>query len=522
MKTYKTEISKRFEQLVDERDPFLRRARTASRYTLPMIVREDADDGQTNQRSQWNSLGARGVNNLASNFMLSLFPANSPFFKLLVSEEAYEEFGEQAAQIKDEVEGNLARMEKTVLESIEDLNLRPIIFEALINLIISGNTLIYVEPSGGIRNYTIEDYVCHRDMSGNATDIIIQETISRTVADSLGIRLPSDDIDTEGVDREVKIYTCAKLNDEGEYEVHQEIEGEVIADTEETYTKETLPWLPLRLSKNTGESYGRSYCEKVIGDLKTLEALTQSVVESSAIAAKTLFFVDPSSITNKKDVASAENGDVITGRATDVTTLATNKGADLNAVLLVVQNIEQRLSFAFNLLEGTLPSAGAKTAFEVDKIITGLEKVMAGTYAILADEFMARLVKIFISRLAADEKIPPLPEQVKLIISTGMSNLGRSSDLQRLQQFASIGQQLFPQAFAEEVDQAKMANQFAKAIGVDVMKSPEQKQQEAQARQQQQQMQMQVAKSQMELEQENVEVDQQIKNSAVQAQIPKG
>ena len=46
------------------------------------------------------------------------------------------------------------------------------------------------------------------------------------------------------------------------------------------------PWLPLRFNVVDGEPYGRGRVEEFMGDLKSLEALMQALVEGSAAAAK--------------------------------------------------------------------------------------------------------------------------------------------------------------------------------------------------------------------------------------------
>jgi len=148
---------KRYQQLLPEKDIFLERARKASELTLPLVIRKEGHHSSTTYKTPYQSVGSRGVTNLASNLMLSLFPASQPFFRLLVSDSDFEQFGDQASLVKEEVNESLSQMEKAVLEEIESKNLRPVLFEVFKNLLIAGNSLVYVEPEGSIRNYTLED-----------------------------------------------------------------------------------------------------------------------------------------------------------------------------------------------------------------------------------------------------------------------------------------------------------------------------------------------------------------------------
>ncbi len=63
------------------------------------------------------------------------------------------------------------------------------------------------------------------------------------------------------------------------------------------------PWLVLRFNHVDGEVYGRGRVEEFLGDLKSLEALSQAMVEGSAAAAKIVFTVNPSSTTKPSTLA---------------------------------------------------------------------------------------------------------------------------------------------------------------------------------------------------------------------------
>ena len=492
----------RYNQLSAERDLFLERARECSALTLPLVVRDRGDNSSTNYETPYQSVGSRGVNNLASELLLSLFPSNVSFFRLLVSEGAFDQFGEQASQVQAEVEGSLAKIEQTILEELEDKNLRPTIFEALKNLLISGNALVYVQPDGNIRSYSLEDYVIHRDIEGNVTEIILREIISRQVAENLGIELPSEEY-TDTPEKQVEIHTCIELKDD-KYVVYQKVKDEPIKDTEESFDIDKLPWLPLRLTKVTGESYGRSYVEGHLGDLKSLEGLQKALVESAAISAKVVFMVNPASTTRGKVLASARNGDVINGNASDVSTLQADKSGDMSVAFEATRTLERRLSYAFNLLDASLPTKGMTTATEIHAIVNSLEKVLAGTYAMLSSEFIRPLIRTMIGRMTEEKKIPTIPKEVKLIVSVGLSSLGRSSDLERWQKFVSLAQQLAPGAFEQAVDQTFLLSDIARSVGVNmnVIKSNEQLQQEQQQAMLAQQQQMEQQQALMRQEQE--------------------
>ena len=77
-----------------------------------------------------------------------------------------------------------------------------------------------------------------------------------------------------------------------------------------------------------GEVYGRGRVEEFIGDLKSLEALSQALVEGSAAAAKVVFTVSPSSTTKPATLAKAGNGAIVQGRPDDIGVVQVGKTAD--------------------------------------------------------------------------------------------------------------------------------------------------------------------------------------------------
>ena len=72
----------RYEACESERETFLDRARDSSKLTLPTLIPPSNYSNATKYSTPFNSVGARGVNNLASKLLLSLVPPNAPFFRL--------------------------------------------------------------------------------------------------------------------------------------------------------------------------------------------------------------------------------------------------------------------------------------------------------------------------------------------------------------------------------------------------------------------------------------------------------
>ena len=172
-----TTAKQRYEKLSADRFHFLDRARDCSELTIPSLIPDESFSESSELYTPFQSVGARGVNNLASKLLLLLLPPNSPFFRFSISGKAKEELDQQK-EAKASVEEALGKMEREISHKIERLALRVSTFEALKHLIVAGNVLAYLPKEGNMRVYPLTQYVCTRDSSGTLLEIVIKENIS--------------------------------------------------------------------------------------------------------------------------------------------------------------------------------------------------------------------------------------------------------------------------------------------------------------------------------------------------------
>ena len=77
----------RFEKLNGARSEVLERARDAADLTIPSLMPASGHSESSRLPQPYQSLGARGVNNLASKLALALLPAGNPFFRMTVNDD---------------------------------------------------------------------------------------------------------------------------------------------------------------------------------------------------------------------------------------------------------------------------------------------------------------------------------------------------------------------------------------------------------------------------------------------------
>ena len=481
----------RYAKLEGDRRPYTDRAEKCAKYTIPMAFPKDTDFASTNYETPYQSIGARGVNNLTSKLMLALFPPNAPFFRLALGDDILSALGDDSAT-KQQWEEALSKLERKITAYMETHQIRTTASEALLQLVIAGNVCVFLPPAeGGMRIYRLNSYVVSRDGIGNVLEIIAKESVAYGA-------LPPEAQSAIGeagavdADRAYDVYTHTYL--EGDvYKSYQEVEGAIIKGSEQEYPKDKSPWIPLRLKKMDGESYGRSFVDEYLGDLKVLEALSKSVAQVAAVASNILYLVNPNAVTRISELSKAKSGDFIRGKIEDIQILQVNKTSDLQITENAIQSIEGRLSYAFLLNSAVQRNAERVTAEEIRYVANELEDTVGSIYSILSQEFQLPLVKRFMIQMTREGAIPDLPQGskgVEPLIVTGIEALGRGHDLTKLDTFIRYAQ-VFPEAFQTSVKQGEILRQIATALGIDsssVVKTDEEVQQE-----QQQQMQMQMA-----------------------------
>jgi len=484
-----TSCAKRYYKLAADREIYLDRARECSELTLPALITPEGFSSATDLYQPFQSIGARGVNNLASKLMLLLFPPNSPFFRLAMDTKTKTEL-DGDGELRAEIEQGLAGVEREVMGEIESRALRVHVFEALKHLIVSGNVLIHLPKKGGLRVFPLSCFVTKRDPAGELLEVILEEKVSpRALPEGI------ENIDYTG-DEDLKIYTKIYRTDSDNYYVYQEVEGQIVPGSEGQYKKALMPWIALRMVHLDGEDYGRSFVEEYLGDLKSLEGLMEALVSSAAASAKLVFMVRPNASVRRTDLAKSKNGDVILGDPNDVRVLQTEKYPDMRVVLETVQRIEERLSYAFLLNTAIQRNAERVTAEEIRFMAQELESALGGVYSILSQEMQLPVVKILMDSMSASKKIPKLPKgTVTPVIVTGVEALGRGNDLNKLRAYMADLVQLAgvsPETISR-VNFGDLVNRLATGHGIDtigLMKTDQelQAEMEAQAEQQQQAM----------------------------------
>lgn len=487
----------RYDVLQGDRSQFLDKAWEAGRLTLPYLIRkeEDYQKGAKVLPTPWQSVGAKGVVTLASKLMLALLPPQTTFFKLQIDESKLPpEMIQSQPGVLTELEQSFAKVERTIMESIASSDDRVVVHQALKHLVVAGNALIFMNKDQ-LKMYPLNRYVVCRDGNGNVTEIVTKEKVNKKLIEKF---LPKDlqekdqrvgdDKSSDYKGEEVEIYTHVKR--QGNKVIwYQEVYEKIIPTSYGKAPLDQNPWLPLRFNTVDGEAYGRGRCEEFLGDLKSLEALSQALVEGSAAAAKVVFTVSPSSTTKPAVLAQAGNGAIVQGRPDDIGVVQVGKTADFRTAMEQATIFEKRLSEAFLVMN--VRDSERTTAEEVRMTQGELEKQLGGLFSLLTVEFLVPYLNRKLAVMQKSGAIPKLPtDLVKPTVVAGVNALGRGQDAETLTQFlTTISQTMGPEAIQTYINPEEVVKRLATAQGIDVLgliKSQEEVQGQQQQDQQQQ------------------------------------
>jgi len=489
-------VENRYEQLASYRRPYLDRAYDCSELTLPMLLPRYGHNSTTSLPVPFQSIGARGVNNLASKLLLALFPPSTPFFKLQMDdgvikamEQAHGAGTDETKNAKTSIEKALAGLERIIMSSIESSGDRTVLFEALKQVIVAGNVLLH-DTKEGFQAFPLNQFVVRRDPVGHVLEIILKELVDPIVLpDELRDEITTNPKYCDKKSVALYTYICRK---EDKWCTVQECGGHIIESTRSETPLDKPRWIALRFNRINGEDYGRGYVEEYIGDFMSLENLTAAIVQGSAAAAKVLFLIKPNSTTKPSVLAKTPNGGFAVGSADDVTVLRLDKGQDFQTAKSLRDDFVQQLSFAFLLNTAIQRDAERVTAEEVRYMAQELEQTLGGFYSIMSVELQSPYVAIKIANLERKGQLPKLPKgTVKPVIVTGIEALGRGNDRNKLVRFlTTLSQALGPAAVPQFINIGEVITRIGTADGIDMQGLVKSEEEIAQANQQAQMTQM--------------------------------
>ena len=489
-------VKKEFLLHDSQRQESLERARHCASLTKPWILPPDGWSEDQKLPSTFSSLAARGITNLEGRLLLALFPPGMPFFRFRPSSRFRFDPGVDPQQLS-EFSDLLHLQEMVVMAHLDSMDraghgnarragFRSRMRTAISQLLVTGDVLVHMTDDVNLRVFRRDNYVTKRNSSGDIQCHITLEKIDPATLNSK--QLDAIDMDAKSVlakpayERMEDMYTRVMWHPVTKrWVIEQEINGKTILESEESVT----PYFSVPFELPPAANYGRGLIEQNLGDVRSMNELTERLLDFAALSSKLLFAVDYSSQVRPEDLARS-TGEVIqarvqSGQVTDVGMLKVDKLQDFNIVGTTRESIRKDLAVTM-LMEGeTTPRGERVTAFQVQRVAMELEGALGGVYAPIADAMQIPLIERVLEVLRRKKIMPSLPDEtVEVEAVTGIQALTNESDNGKLMQLMQTIAQLGPETMGR-VDKGILMDLLVRQSGIyepGLIKSDEQVQQE--------------------------------------------
>lgn len=442
------DLEHRYNHLDGKRKAILSNCEDYAAWTLPYIFPSGDPGSSSNVELQLSkdSIGAKAVNNLANKVAMVLFPEQRLFFRLRLDSDGRRALanasaeaaaaGEDAQELiknaVNQVEKQLLETEQDALEELNYISFTPVAVETSKNLVVTGNALLALHEDRPVQTFSVRDYVIVRDVSGEWIELITKEskafeTFSPEVQDQLKnsrtIGTKSKKSYTD--DTSVTIYTQIKLKDDGKYHARQQADAVDLRIGQVSWPKSTVPYIPLVWNLVRGEDYGRGLVADYAGAFHAIETLTESLLNIASVVGDIKFLVDPSSRADVNMLNNSPPGSYHQGREGDVSAVRTDKTADANFIVAMLERYEKQISEAFLLNSNVVRNAERVTAEEIRMLANELEVSNGGIYSRLAAIWQLPMANIILDLIGFDTAMGGVSPQVV----TGMDSLSRTGEL---------------------------------------------------------------------------------------------
>lgn len=430
--------SERFSSLDHERSGLKSRLEAYSQLTLPYLMPDDNYNQKLDHLpTQFNSIGARGINHLANKMMLVLFNSPSPFYRYELDDKQKADLFELGLD-ESAISELLAQLEQSVYKEFNKVNLRPKLFEVLKQLICLGNSLLCLEDTESAEVVPFRNYVCKRSRKGTLLEGVIkrptayveltdevQEIYNRQVT-----KISDHNKDSCNVD----LYEWIRLD--GEYYIIEHwLDRIKLPDNyHKRVAKDELTSYFITWVLTDGADYGTGLVEENYGDLTAVDIASEAVSDGNIIASTHKWLVNNGSQMDVDEVKNSANGSVHVGAKDDLTLLVAPNVQNLRISLEVLQAYEKRIGQVFLLNSAVVRDAERVTTEEIRMQVQELDTSLGGAYTRLAHALQLPVAKFLVANsnglVAKETKLTP-------IIVTGTDALNRSIEVERLNTFVS-------------------------------------------------------------------------------------
>jgi len=438
--------------------------------TLPYLYTPENSSADKDGASlEWQSVGAQLVNHLSTRMMLTLFSPTRPFIRLEASPEILAEaLAEGKAQ--EIVTAALAEGEKNVVKHMDQLAMRPSLFETIKHMIVLGNLMLYEDrEKKRVRPISVKHFCVKRTLAGDVHTAVKRECVQLD-------ELPEEWLNDIPSKRTmlgqapatmVEHFVLIQRAGQNRWNVSEWIDDDKIAGREKTYTDKTLPYHVLTWSLPDEANYGIGLVGEYIGHFNSLSMLSRAQVETAVMISEYRWLLSPAANMRPETLRESKNGDVIAGEKDDASllSLAKDLAPGLQQQMALYADMVNQLGRAFLLNSAATRDAERVTAEEIRLLAQELETGLGGAYSRMAVELQLPVAHF----LMRDLGVTIGARGFTPMVITGLDALSRGGDLTALITFIDYVTKLatLPEHIADRIELNPLLVDLGVKLGVD-------------------------------------------------------
>lgn len=468
MATKEQSLKSKYKQLTSKRESCLTRAEEYAKATLPYVMKDVED--QTNAHG-WQGFGAKVVNHLSNQIIMTLFPPSRAFFKLGFSSKVRKELKELGWE-SDDLASELSDLEQDAMTYMAKTTPRDLDIKTCKHLIITGNYMQYFpnkdEPAIGVG---LDQYVVKRDAHGNLVEVVLkQEKVFSAMPDEVQDAIKAERKNSHiKAETNVELYTAALKQKDGKFKIKQEAANVTVGKEYEVKEKK-LPFNILMWNHTHGEDYGRGLVEDHAGDFHVIQLLSEAMAKGMVLMSDVKYLVKPGGYTDIEHIVSSPAGEFVSGNIDDIGVLQLEKYADFSPISEVLQKYEQRVGEAFMVARAARRQAERVTAYEIRQDASDLEISLGGVYSHLSNIWQKPRAEKLLEVALRNSDTELKTDDFEPEIITGTEALGRMDELDKIMQFTEILQMpnTWPEPMQQKVRWDRFSGKVAAEIGLDI------------------------------------------------------
>ncbi len=431
----------------------------------------------------FQAIGGRGVNNLEGLVYMALFGGDGPFFELTPAVDIRYDTSISPEDMNFILDDLFRRelMAISLLESVnftDRTNRRQQAFQVNKRAVVSqfittGDALERMNADYSISVFQRAKYVTDRDTTGNVNWHITEEDIdplSMSDEDYAAAGFKSNEFaDTLPSERMKVMHTFPEWNPKSKvWVIKQEVNGHVINTTED----EVTPFFSTPFMLEAGDNYGHGLVEQNLGDLSSLDALMEKLLDFAAAFSKVTPVIDINEMTLTAKHLEKPSGvplraRVVDGRVVSVGWLKPDNAPQFNMVAAHAKFLTGELGKAFLIESAVTPQKERVTKAQVDRVQFELEGTLSG-YGPVATTQHVQTIRRTLWQMGRDMFVTPVDEKyIEIRVKSGTATLQR--DRQRAKLF-NLPQfiQMLPEKAQRKIDFGVLLDTAVRLSGLDV------------------------------------------------------